>query len=338
MGSLLAAGLLSAGARVTLVEKGERLTHLRRHGLTLVARDGATRAYRGFEVRGAEESAGEQDVVFLAVKTYDLREAASSLTTALAPHTVIVPLQNGIPWWYFQRHEGRLGGYQLKSLDPDGLLARTVDPGRIIACIPYPAATISADGAVRHVEGNRLPVGELDGSISSRLRQLAQLLESAGFRARMLDDVRSETWLKAWGNLSFNPLSALTGATLEEICRFEPTRQLAMDMMREAQAVGEALGAHFRVSIERRLAGAEAVGAHRTSMAQDMDAGRPLETEALVGAVIELGEVLGIPTPSIRSIYAAVKLLEHRSRSTQAMGAPGIDTGALQPMAAVGAN
>lgn len=338
MGSVLAAGLLNAGARVTLVERGERLEHLRRHGLTLMAPDGATRTYRCLAVRGPEEPVGEQDVVFLAVKTYDLREATSTLTTALAPHTVIVPLQNGIPWWYFQRHVGRLGGYRLKSLDPDGLLARTIDPGRIIACIPYPAATLDAGGTVRHVEGNRLPVGELDGSISPRLRQLAQLLESAGFRARVLDDVRSETWLKAWGNLSFNPLSALTGATLEELCQFGPTRRLASEMMREAQAVGEALGAHFRVSIERRIAGAEAVGAHRTSMAQDVEAGRPLETEALVGAVLELGEVLGIPTPSIRSIYAAVKLLEQCSRSTQTSGGPGTDTGVLRAPAAVAAD
>lgn len=338
MGSVLVAGLLNAGARVTVVERGERVAHLRRDGLTIVAPDGATRTYRDFVVHAPEERIGEQDVVFLAVKTYDLREATSNLTTALASHTVIVPLQNGIPWWYFQRHAGRLGGYRLKSLDPDGLLARSVDPGRIIGCIPYPAATMGSHGTVRHVEGNRLPVGELDGSISPRLRQLAQLLEAAGFRARMLEDVRSETWLKAWGNLSFNPLSALTGATLEELCQFGPTRQLASEMMREAQAVAEALGAHFRVSIERRIAGAEAVGAHRTSMAQDVEAGRPLETEALVGAVIELGEVLGIPTPSIRSIYAAVKLLEQRSRSTQPMSAPGIDAGVLRVPAVVAAD
>lgn len=338
MGSVMAAGLLNAGARVTLVERGQRLAHLRRHGLTVATLDGATRTYRGFGIRGPGERVDPHDVVFLAVKTYDLQAAVSALATALAPHTVVVTLQNGIPWWYFQRHAGRLGGYRLKAVDPDGFLARTVDPGRIIGCIPYPAATLRSDGTVRHVEGKSLPVGELDGTLSPRLRQLSALLEAAGFRSRMLDDVRSETWLKAWGNLSFNPLSALTGATLQEICQFGPTCQLATDMMREAQAVGEALGARFRVSIERRVAGAEAVGAHRTSMAQDVEAGRPLETEALVGAVLELGEVLDIPTPSIRAIYAAVKLLEERLRHGETVGASGVPLRALPAPAAVAAD
>ncbi len=315
MGSVLAAGLLDAGADVTLVDRGSRVEHLNRHGLSVRAPDGSTRMYRGFRTRDASDPTGDYDVVFVAVKTYDLPQAATTLPSALGPDTVVVTLQNGIPWWYFQRHTGPLAGCRLRSVDPAGDLERSVDPARIIGCVPYPAAELLEDGTVHHVEGDRLPVGELDGSISERLRRLAALLESAGFRTRMLEDVRSETWLKAWGNLTFNPISALTGATLEQICRARASRQLVFDMMREAQAVGEALGATFRVDIERRIAGAEAVGAHRTSMAQDLDAGRPLETEALVGSVIELAEALDIETPAIRAVYALVKLLERNRRS-----------------------
>lgn len=315
MGSVVGAALLDCDVDVTLVDRGARLAHLRRNGLSITAPDGSHRTHRGFRNREASNPGGPYDVVFLAVKAYDLTEAASTLAPALGSDTIVVTLQNGIPWWYFQRHSGPLAGHRLRTVDPNGSLEKAIDPARIIGCIPYPAAELLPGGTVRHVEGNRLPIGELDGSITLRLRRLASLLESAGFRARLLEDVRSETWLKAWGNLTFNPISALTGATLEEICRFGPTRQLAIDMMRESQAIGEALGASFRVSIERRIDGAESVGAHKTSMAQDLEAGRPLETEALIGAVIELAEDLDIQTPSIRAVYAAVKLLERRRAS-----------------------
>lgn len=320
MGGLIGAKLLDAGADVTMVDRGDRLAWLQAHGLTLVGPDGTRRQYRDVRALALDAAAAEYDALFLAVKAYDLPRLAPHIPSLTGPETLLVTLQNGIPWWYFHRHGGRLDGRSLKSLDPEGSLARSVDAARVIACIPYPAAEVLPDGAVKHVEGFKLPVGELDGSLSPRVERLSALLEAAGFKSRILDDVRSETWLKAWGNLSFNPISALTGATLEDLCRFGPTRQLAARMMGEAQQVGEALGASFRVGIEKRIAGAEAVGPHKTSMLQDLELGRRLETEALIGAVLELAEVTGIDTPSIHAVYAAVRLLEQtRGRAAESV-------------------
>lgn len=320
MGGLIGARLMDAGANVTLVDQGKRLALLQTEGLTLIGADGNRREYPDVRAVDAGAAAGEYDVVFIAVKTYDLPRVASQLPAVTGPDTVLVTLQNGIPWWYFHRHGGSLAGRSLKSLDPDGSLARHVDADRVIACVPYPAAEVLPDGAVNHVEGFKLPVGELDGSASPRVQRVSALLQAAGFKARILDDVRSETWLKAWGNLAFNPISALTGATLEDLCRFGPTRELAARMMSEAQQVAEALGATFRVGIEQRIAGAEAVGPHKTSMLQDLERGSRLETEALVGAVLELAEAKGIDTPSIRAVYAAVRLLE-QTRAPRESGA-----------------
>jgi 2-dehydropantoate 2-reductase len=326
MGGLLGARLLGAGADMTFVDLGARAAQLRRDGLTLVAPDGRTLTYR--ELRVVESAAGgtdgePQDVVILAVKAYDLPAVAEQVAAWCGPETVILTLQNGIPWWYFHGMHGPHEGHRLKSVDPDGTIDRYVDPARVIACIPYPAAEVLPDGSVRHVEGTRLPVGELDGSATERVGRVAALLESAGFKSRILDDVRSETWLKAWGNLSFNPISALTGATLADICRYGPTRELAASMMAEAQQVAEALGARFRVGIEQRIKGAESVGAHKTSMLQDLEAGRRLETDALVGAVIEIAELVGVSVPSIRAVHAAVMLLERRVADTAMQPGPG---------------
>lgn len=310
MGGLLAGRLTEVGVELTLVDVGERLDALRADGLTLLERDGRRRTWPDVRAVGDPAEAGPQDLIFLAVKAYDLPQVAPRLAAAMTDDTVLVTLQNGIPWWYFHRQGGDLDGRRLESLDPDGSLARHLDADRVIGCVPYPAAEVLSDGAVRHVEGDKFPVGELDGAVTDRLLAVAGLLEAASFRARLLEDIRSETWLKAWGNLSFNPLSALTGATLGEICRFPDTRRLVGEMMREAQDVAHALGASFRVGIERRIQGAEAVGAHKTSMLQDLEAGRRLETEALVGSVVELGRLTGVPTPSVEAVYAAVRLLE----------------------------
>ncbi len=315
LGGVVAGGLLAAGIDVTLVDRSERADHLRERGLSVLDPEGERRTFSDIRVTEDLAEAGPHDMLFLAVKAYDLGAVAPELPSAFAQDAVLVTLQNGIPWWYFQNHGGPLEGRRLRTLDPEGLIERHIDRHRIIGCIPYPAAELLADGTVRHVEGRKLPVGELDGSISPRVRRVAALLETAGFRSRILDDLRSETWLKAWGNLSFNPISALTGATMEALCRFAPTRRLAADMMREAQEVAESLGAHFRVGIERRLEGGEAVGPHKTSMLQDLEAGRRLETEALIGSVVELAEITGKPTPAIRAVDALVRLGEHtRSR------------------------
>ena len=218
-------------------------------------------------------------------------------------------MQNGIPWWYFQRQGGTHEGYRIKAVDPDGLIADTIEPERIIGCIAYPAAEISAPGVVRHIEGTRFPVGELDGAETDRIRLVSDMFTRAGFKSPILSDIRSEIWLKAWGNLTFNPISALTHSTLVDICQYPLTRELAATMMTEAQSIAHKLGISFRVPLEKRIAGAEKVGKHKTSMLQDVEAGKALEADALLGAVVELGELTHTPTPCMSAVYACVKLL-----------------------------
>ena len=197
----------------------------------------------------------------------------------------------------------------VETVDPGGRLFNAIDPNRIIGCIGYPAATIAEPGVIRHIEGNKFPVGELDGCDSERVRMVSGLFEQAGFKSRVLDDIRSEIWLKLWGNLTFNPISALTHSTLVDICQFPLTRALAAAMMTEAQAIGERLGAGFRVPMERRIAGAEGVGKHKTSMLQDVEAGKPLEIDGMLGVVVELAGVTGVEVPTLRALYACVSLL-----------------------------
>jgi len=313
IGGLLGARLALAGAEVTAIDRGTHLEAIRRGGLRLVGEDGS-RQVAQVSVADRPEEAGPQDVVFLGLKAYDLAGVAHRVGALLGPETAIVTVQNGIPWWYFQRFPGPLAGRRLRSVDPDGALSDHIDADRIVGCVVYPAAVVEAPGVIRHVEGHRLPVGELDGAKTERVQRIAALFERAGFRSRVLDDVRSELWLKAWGSLSFNPVSALTHATLEDICRFPETRALAATMMQEAQVIAEKLGVRFRHSIEKRIAGAEAVGPHKTSMLQDVEAGCALEVEALIGAVLELGELTGTPAPATRAVCALTRLLDHRIR------------------------
>ena len=247
--------------------------------------------------------------MILALKAQHLESVAPQVKELLGPETMIVTVQNGIPWWYFHKHGGEYEGRQLETLDPTGALGDYIDAERIVGCVVYPAAEVIEPGVIMHVEGDRFPIGELDGSESARVTKLYDVLINAGFRARILDDIRAEIWLKAWGNLSFNPISALTHATLVDICQFPDTRRLAEAMMAEAQKIAEKLGITFRHTIEKRIAGAEQVGAHKTSMLQDVEHGRSLEVEALVGAVLELGQITGTPAPSIAAVYACVKLL-----------------------------
>ncbi len=227
----------------------------------------------------------------------------------------MVTLQNGIPWWYFQKLGGPHANRVVRAVDPDGVLLSRIDPDRIIGCIAYPAATIAEPGVIRHIEGNRFPVGELDGLDTERVKAVAAAFTDAGFKARILDDIRSEIWLKLWGNLTFNPISALTHSTLVDICQFPLTRELAATMMTEAQAIGERLGATFRVSMERRISGAESVGKHKTSMLQDVEAGKPLEIDGMLGAVVELAEVTEVDVPTLRALYASVSLLNQTLQS-----------------------
>ena len=311
IGGLLGVKLALAGHAVTLVARGPHLEAIRSRGLQLIMHDGTAHVAEGVAATDEVRACGVQDLVILGVKAHQLPPLVDDLRTLFHADTLVLPTQNGIPWWYFQELEGPWKGRTLHSVDPGGGLLRGIEPGRIIGCVVFPAAEIERPGVIRHVEGLRFSVGELDGRRSERVRAMADLLVGAGFKSFVLDDVRSEIWLKAWGNLSFNPISALTHATLEDICRFPPGRELAATMMREAQAVAEALGARFRVSLEKRIAGAERVGRHKTSMLQDVEAGKALEVEALVGAVVEMAGITGIPVPAIRTMYAAARLLDH---------------------------
>jgi 2-dehydropantoate 2-reductase len=218
-------------------------------------------------------------------------------------------MQNGIPWWYFQRHGGQYDGTPVVAADPDGSIARAVDPARIIGTVVYPAAVLEAPGVVHVVEGKRFALGELDGATTPRIQAIAARLVAAGFKAPISDNLRAEIWLKLIGNLAFNPISALTHATLEGLTRYPLTRELSVQMMTEGEAIATKLGITMRVGIEKRIAGAERVGAHKTSMLQDVEHGRPLELEALVGAVIELGRLTSTPTPHIDAVYACTRLL-----------------------------
>jgi 2-dehydropantoate 2-reductase len=222
---------------------------------------------------------------------------------------MVVTMINGIPWWYFHKLAGPYEGRRLDSVDPGGVIAEHIEPERIVGSVVYPASELVEPGVVKVIEGNRFTLGELDGERSERIDALSQAMMRAGFKAPVSRDIRSELWIKLWGNLSFNPISALTHATLEQICRFGPTRALAASMMREAQTVAEKLGVRFKITLEQRIAGAEAVGAHKTSMLQDVEHGRALELEALVGSVVELGRITETPTPTIDAVYAATSLL-----------------------------
>lgn len=312
IGGLLAGRLAVAGHDLSVVARGAHLDALRSSGLRLVFADGSETVATGITATDDLTSLGPHDVVILAVKAHQIAAVAEQLDRLYHPETVVVPVQNGIGWWYFERHGGEHDGRRLATLDPDGLLAKTIPAERIVASIAYPAAEKTGPGVITHVEGDRFPVGELDGAKSDRAAALATALREAGFTSRVLRDIRAHIWVKAWGNLAFNPISALTGATLGQICRHPATRALAAAMMTEAAAIADALDVRIRVTIEQRIAGAEAVGEHKTSMLQDVEAGRELELDALVGVFVELGRLVDVPTPSIEAVYACASLLDAR--------------------------
>jgi 2-dehydropantoate 2-reductase len=309
IGGYLGVRLALAGEDVTFIARRRNLEAINRDGFFLVLEDGARE--HASTVRAVERmaDAGPQDVVLLALKAHQLCEVVAELPALFGPQTIVVSMINGVPWWYFHKLAGPWLGQPVKSVDPHGAIGAAIGPERIIGSVVYPAAELVAPGVVKLIEGNRFTLGELDGERTPRVEALSQVMMRAGFKAPVSRDIRSELWIKLWGNLSFNPISALTHATLEDICRFPRTRELAATMMREAQAVAEKLGVRFKVSLEQRIAGAEAVGAHKTSMLQDVEHGRALELEALLGAVMELGRITEVPTPAIDAIYAVTSLL-----------------------------
>ena len=308
IGGLLAAKFALAGEDVTVIDQGAHLAAIQKNGLKLEWHDGKVQTAKMKAVNKPAE-AGKQDIVVLAVKAHFLDQVVRDIDAMLGPDTIVLTVQNGLPWWYFQRLGGQYDNHKLESLDPSGVLTKHIDPKRLIGCVVYPAAAATAPGVIHHVEGDRFPIGELDGKETPRVRELHDVFIKAGLKSLVLPDIRSEIWLKAWGNLSFNPISALTHATLVDICQFAETRALAASMMKEAQDIAQKLGVTFRVSIDKRIAGAEAVGAHKTSMLQDVEAGRSLETEALIGSILEMARLTNTAAPAIESVYALVKLL-----------------------------
>ncbi len=313
IGGYLGAKLARAGADVVLFARGPHLHAMQERGLRV------TGVEEQFEVRpqvtGDLASIGQADVVFLGVKAHALTSLAPALAPLFGPDTIVVSTQNGIPWWYFQGVGGELNDLRLERVDPGGVIAAAIEHRRVVGSLAYFATDLAEPGVVRHIEGNRISFGEPDGSKSERAKRIADALIAAGLRCPVTARFRHEIWVKLLGNVAFNPISALTGGTLEELARHPDTARLVRELMTETEAVAAKLGIELPISIDQRMAGAEKVGAHKTSMLQDWEAGRPMELEAVVGAVVELGDRLGVSMTATRAVYACAKLLdEHRGQ------------------------
>lgn len=309
IGGYLGTRLALAGEDVTFIARGANLEALQTRGIRLISDGGIEEVVPRVSATADYTAAGPQDLVILAMKAHQVASVAADVPKLFGPDTVVVPMQNGIPYWYFFAHPGPLEGSRVASVDPDGSIVARIGCERVIGCVVYPAAELVAPGVIKHVEGNRFPVGEPNGKRSERVDRVAACFVAAGLKSPVLEDIRAEIWLKLWGNMTFNPISALSRATLAGICQYPPSRDLAAGMMTEAQAVAHKLGITFRVPLEKRIAGAEKVGHHKTSMLQDVEAGRPLEIDALLGAVIELARLTDTPTPRLDTVYALTKLL-----------------------------
>ena len=308
IGAYLGAVIARSGGDVALIARGPHLEAMRQHGVRVRTSQEDFTAHP--VATDDPTSIGPVDVVVLAVKAHGLPQIAPRLEPLLGPDTAVLAAQNGLPWWYFQRHGGPLDGTHLDSLDSDRILDRHIASERIIGCVVYPSTAVVEPGVVQHIEGNRFSIGELDGATTDRCKSIAAALIGAGLRCPIRPRIRQDIWVKLLGNIAFNPLSALTRATLEEMATDPGVSQVAREVMTEADAVARALGVAVPVTIEQRIAGAAKVGAHKTSMLQDVEAGRPMELEALMGAVVEVGEKVGVPTPATRMLYACAKLLE----------------------------
>jgi 2-dehydropantoate 2-reductase len=318
IGGYVGTRLALAGEDVTFIARGANLEALQARGIRLILADGSEEAVPRVKATADYAAAGPQDLVILGMKAHQVAAVAADVPKLFGPNTVVVPMQNGIPYWYFHAHGGPLEGTRLLSVDPDGALESHISFERVIGCIVYPAAELVAPGVIRHVEGTRFPVGEPNGTRSERVSRVADCFTAAGLKSPVLDDIRAEIWLKLWGNITFNPISALSRATLAGICQYPPSRALAADIMAEAQNVAHKLGITFRVPMEKRIAGAEKVGHHKTSMLMDVEAGRPLEIDALLGAVIELARLTDTPTPHLNTVYTLTRLLQKSQEESRA--------------------
>ena len=315
IGAFVGAMLAKSGEDVTLIARGAHLRAMQEHGVRVRGEIG------NFDARVSATDdpakAGAVDVVLLTLKAHSLTAMAPRLAPLIASETCVVTMQNGIPWWYFYRHGGEWEGTQLESVDPGGEIAKNIDPARVIGCVVYPSASISEPGIIEHIEGTRFAIGEPDGSKSERCRMIADAFIKAGLRCPIRTNIRHDMWVKLMGNVAYNPISALTRATLIEIVQRAETRQLAASIMAEAESVAQRLGIEMGVSIEQRLEGAQKVGHHKTSMLQDLESGRPMELEAIVGAVVELGDRMLLPLPCTKAVYACVKLLADARTKTE---------------------
>jgi 2-dehydropantoate 2-reductase len=309
IGGYLGAELSLAGEDVTLIARGPHLEAMQKNGLKLLTGDQEKIA--GPMCTDNPANAGPQDYVIVTLKAPSAAAVADKMAPLLGPDTAVVTATNGIPWWYFHNQDGPFRDHQLKSIDPDGRQWELIGPERAIGCIVYPACEIEEPGVIRHIYSNRFVLGEPSGEKTERAEKLSKALINANLKAPVRPEIRNEIWMKLWGNLSFNPISALTGATLDVITGDPGTRKVAREMMLEAQAIGEKLGVRFRVDVDRRIDGAADVGAHKTSMLQDLELGRAMEIDALVTVVQELGQLTEIPTPTIDLVLA---LIQQRAR------------------------
>ena len=316
IGGYIGGRLARTGADVVLYARGPHLRAMQERGLKVISPDGDFHVTPA--VTGSIGDIGVADVVFLGVKAHSLTTLAPELRVLFGPDTVVVSMQNGIPWWYFQNYGGELNNLRLERVDPGGVIASAIESRRVLGSLAYFATDVVEPGVIRHTEGNKISFGEPDGTKSERARRIAEPLIAAGFRCPINPRFRHEIWVKLLGNVAFNPISALTGGTLEELARHVDVGRSIREIMAETEAVARKLGIELPISIEQRMAGAEKVGAHKTSMLQDLEAGRPMELEAVVGAVVELGERLGVAMPVTRTVYACAKMLDEKRRAARA--------------------
>jgi 2-dehydropantoate 2-reductase len=307
IGGYMGVKLAQAGAQVSLVARGPHLAAMKANGLSLIE-EGGERVTVPVTASDNPADLGPQDYVIVTLKAHSVPPVVPKMAPLIGDHTTIVSGVNGVPWWYFHKIGGPLEGTRLASVDPGDAQWNGFGPDRVLGCVVYPAAEVEEPGIIKHIEGNRFSLGEPDGSKSERATRLSDALQAAGLKAPVRPRLRDEIWVKLWGNLSFNPISALTHATLDVLCTDPGTRAVARGMMLEAQVIAEKLGVKFPIDVDRRIDGGAAVGAHRTSMLQDLLAGRPMEIDALVASVQELGRLTDTPTPTIDTVLSLVGL------------------------------
>ncbi|MGW0735654.1 2-dehydropantoate 2-reductase [Streptomyces sp. NPDC002851] len=316
IGAYVGAALHRAGADVHLIARGPHLAAMRQHGVRVLSPRGDFTARPHATDDPAE--VGPVDHVFLGLKATSYAACGPLVRPLLQAHTTVIAAQNGIPWWYFHRHGGPHDGHRVESVDPGGAVSAVLAPERAVGCVVYAATELEGPGVVRHLEGTRFSIGEPDRSVSPRCLEFSEAMRSGGLKCPVEPELRNDIWIKLLGNISFNPISALTRATMRQMCVHGSTREVVEIMMTETLAVAEALGCKPGVSIERRLAGAERVGDHRTSTLQDLERGKPLELDVLLAAVVELAAITGVPVPTLRTVHALSDLLAARTQARSA--------------------